>query len=342
MSIMIGIDPHKASHTAVAIDGDEHVLDEIRVRTSATQTDQLRCWADSFEDRTWAVESAQGLGYLLAQQLVAAGEVVLDVPAVRASRIRTLSSGRSQKNDPNDARSVAIAALRADDLAQVRADDHARILRLLAKRHRDLGRAKNQSCGRLHALLLEMIPGGAGFRMSSITRANTLLGTFEPTDAMGRQRLEIACELAVEIARFDEQLKTSKRRIRTAVAASNTSLTSIRGLGPVTAAIIIGHTGNIDRFPTKARFASYNATAPIEASSGSRVRHRLNPRGNRQLNWAIQVVAISQLRHDSSGREFYDRKIAEGKSSKEAIRALKRRLSDVIYRHLVNDALQQR
>ena len=141
MSTMIGIDPHKASHTAVAIDRDEHVLDEIRVRTSSTQTDQLRCWADSFEDRTWAVESAQGLGYLLAQQLVAAGEVVLDVPAVRASRIRTLSSGRSQKNDPNDARSVAIAALRADDLAHVRADDHARILRLLAKRHRDLGRA---------------------------------------------------------------------------------------------------------------------------------------------------------------------------------------------------------
>ena len=187
-----------------------------------------------------------------------------------------------------------------------------------------------------------MIPGGAGFRMSSITRANTLIETFEPADAMGRQRLEIARELAVEIARFDNQLKTSKRRVRAAVAASNTSLTTIHGLGPITAAIIIGHTGNIDRFPTKARFASYNATAPIEASSGSRVRHRLNPRGNRQLNWAIQVVAISQLRHDSSGRAFYDRKIAEGKTSKEAIRALKRRLSDVVYRHLVNDARQQR
>ena len=129
--------------------------------------------------------------------------------------MRTRSSRWPESNVASAAaRSVAIAALRADDLAQVRADDHARILRLLAKRHRDLGRAKNQSCGRLHALLLEMIPGGAGFRMSSITRANTLLGTFEPTDAMGRQRLEIACELAVEIARFDEQLKTSKRRIR--------------------------------------------------------------------------------------------------------------------------------
>ena len=341
MTIMIGIDPHKASHTAVAIDSNEHVLDELRVRSSTTQADRLRCWAAGFENRTWAVESAQGLGYLLAQQLVAAGEVVLDVPAVRASRVRTLSSGRSQKNDPNDARSVAIAALRADDLAEVRADDHARILRLLVKRHRDLGRAKNQACCRLHALFLEIVPGGATFRMVSVTRANALIDSFEPINAMGRQRLEIARELVAEIAHYDERLKASKQRIERAVRASNTSLTSICGLGAITAAMIIGHTGNIGRFPTKHRFASYNATAPIEASSGSRVRHRLNPRGNRQMNWAIQVVAISQLRHDTSGREFYDRKIAEGKSSKEAIRALKRRLSDVIYRHLVNDARQR-
>ncbi len=106
----------------------------------------------------------------------------------------------------------------------------------------------------------------------------------------------------------------------------------------IVAAIIIGHTGNIDRFPTKARFASYNGTAPVDASSGPKVRHRLNSRGNRQLNWAIHVVAISQLRHDTLGRAFYDRKIEAGKTPQEAIRALKRRLSDVVYRHLVNDA----
>ena len=92
------------------------------------------------------------------------------------------------------------------------------------------------------------------------------------------------------------------------------------------------------RFPTKARFASYNGTAPVDASSGPKVRHRLNPRGNRQLNWAIHVVAISQLRHDTIGRAYYDRQIEEGKTPKEAIRAVKRRLSDVIYRHLANDA----
>ena len=343
MTITIGIDPHKASHTAVAIDSFEFVLDELRIRSCSTQVTKLRDWADGFrDDRTWAVESAQGLGYLLAQQLIAAGETVLDVPAVRASRVRTLSSGRSQKNDPNDARSVAIAALRADDLVEVLPDDHTRILRLLAKRHRDLGRAKNRDCCRLHALLLEMFPGGAGFKMSYMTRTNALLDTFAPATSMGRQRLEIARDLVDGIERLSDQMKVSKRRIAAAVSASGTSLTEVNGLGPITAAMIIGYTGNIDRFPTRHRFARYNATAPIEASSGPKVRHRLNPRGNRQLNYAIQIIAISQLRHDSLGREFYDRKIAESKTPKEALRALKRRLSDVVYRHLVNDAKRNR
>jgi len=338
-TIMIGIDPHKASHTAVAVDEFETVVDEIRIRSCPTQAVLLREWADGFRDtRVWAVESAQGLGYLLSQQLISAGETVIDVPAVRASRVRTLSTGRSQKNDPNDARSVAIAALRANDLAEVLPDDHTRILRLLAKRHRDIGRAKNRECCRLHSLLLEMFPGGAEFKMSSMTRVNAMLDTFTPVDSMGRQRLEIAQDFVDGIDELTGRLKTSKRRITAAVKASGTSLTEICGLGPITAAIIIGNTGNIDRFATKARFASYNGTAPIDASSGPKVRHRLNPRGNRQLNWAIHVVAISQLRHDTIGRAFYDRKIEEGKTPKEAIRALKRRLSDVVYRHLVNDA----
>ncbi len=342
-TITIGIDPHKASHTAVAIDDFETVVDEICLRSCPTQAVLLREWADGFrDDRIWAVESAQGLGYLLAQQLIAAGETVIDVPAVRASRVRTLSTGGSQKNDPNDARSVAIAALRANDLAAVLPDDHTRILRLLAKRHRDLGRAKNRECCRLHALLLEMFPGGAEFKMSSMTRVNTLLEGFTVTDSMGRQRLEVAHDFVDGIDELSARLKTSKRRITAAVRASGTTLTEIRGLGPITAAIIIGHTGNIDRFPTKARFASYNGTAPVDASSGPKVRHRLNSRGNRQLNWAIHVVAISQLRHDTLGRAFYDRKIEQGKTPKEAIRALKRRLSDIVYRHLVNDARRLR
>jgi transposase len=341
MTITIGIDPHKGSHTAVAIDSNEVVLDEIRVRSCLTQTVRLREWAVRFEGRTWAVESAQGLGYLLAQQLVAAGENVIDVPPVRASRVRVLSSGRSQKNDPNDARSIAIAALRAEDLTIVCVDDHSRVLKLLSKRHRDLGRLKNKVSCRLHALLLEMVPGGASFRITTVTRINAVIDSYEPADAMGRQRQEIARELATDIDRYNDLLDASKQRINTALAASATTLTTISGVGPICAAMIIGESGNIDRFKSKHHFASYNATAPIEASSGPKVRHRLNQRGNRKLNWALHVVAISQLGRDTSGREFYDRKVAEGKTSKEAIRALKRRISDVVYRHLVADAGQQ-
>ena len=148
----------------------------------------------------------------------------------------------------------------------------------------------------------------------------------------------IAGELVDDIARLDTALKASKKRVGVAVAASGTSLTDIVGIGPICAAIIIGYTGDATRFPTKGHFATYNATAPIEASSGPRAKHRLNPRGNRKINHAIHIAAISQLRHDSEGRAYYDRKIAEGKSSKDAIRALKRRISDRVYRHLIDDA----
>jgi len=139
VTITIGIDPHKATHTAVAVDDSEAVIGEHKVRASATQAAVLLDWAWGFGPRTWAVESAAGLGYLLAQQVVAAGETVVDVPPLLACRVRVLGSGRSQKNDPNDARSVAIAALRSERLDRVRPDDHARVLALLAKRHRPAG-----------------------------------------------------------------------------------------------------------------------------------------------------------------------------------------------------------
>jgi len=334
---MIGIDPHEASHTAVVIDHRECVLDELRVRACSKQTDQLRCWAASFPDRVWAIESARGLGYLLAQQLVAAGEVVVDVPAVMSTRTRLLGSGRAQKNDPNDARSVAIAALRHDALSRVVLDDHARVLKLLVKRHRDLGRSKSKAACRLHALLMELEPGGMAREMT-VTRANEILDRIEPATQMQAHRLAVARETLADLAHYETQMKASMQRLRTAVAASGTSLVDIRGVGVIVAAMIIGHTGDVSRFASAAHFASYNATAPIEASSGEKKRHRLNQSGNRQLNWAIHTAAVSQLRYPCEGRDYYDRKRAEGKNAKEAIRSLKRQISNVVYRTLVADA----
>ncbi len=334
---MIGIDPHKATHTAVAIDGNEHVVDKFQIRASSRQAERLREWADRFDTREWAVESANGLGYLVAQQLVAAGEVVFDVPPVLASRVRVLDTTRSQKNDPNDARSVAIAALRSDRLARVCPDDHARVLRLLAKRHRDMARLRNKHCTRLHALLLELEPGGISSEIT-VTKANTLLNGVAVADQVTGHRVMIAHELVDDIARLDVALKASKKRVEQAVVASGTTLTEIVGIGPICAAIIIGYTGDIGRFPTKGHFATYNATAPVDASSGPRPKHRLNQRGNRTLNHAIHIAAIAQLRFDTEGRAYYERKLAEGKSSKDAIRSLKRRISDRVYRHLNIDA----
>ncbi len=333
---MIGIDPHKASHTAVAVDDNEIVLDEFKLRASTVQAQRLCEWAEGFEKREWAIESANGLGYLVAQQLLAAGETVFDVPPVLASRVRLMGSGRSQKNDPNDARSVAIAALRSDRLVLVRPDDHTRVLRLLAKRHRDMARLRNKHCTRLHALLAELEAGGIGSEIT-VNKANRVLDGVEGGDVVTRHRVLIARELVDDIARLDTALKASKKRVGVAVVASGTTLTDIVGIGPICAAIIIGFTGDVTRFPTKGHFATYNGTAPIEASSGPVKRHRLNPRGNRKLNHAIHIAAICQLRYDGEGRTYYDREISEGKTSKEAIRALKRRISDRVYRHLTQD-----
>ena len=227
----------------------------------------------------------------------------------------------------------------------VDADDHTRVLGLLAKRHRDIARLKNKAACRLHALLMELTPGGLATEMT-VTKANALLEGVAVTDEVTRQRVVIATELVDDIGRFDAQMRASKKRIRTAVAASGTSLMNIRGVGPIGAAIILGAVCDIARFPTPGHFASYNATAPIDASSGDRKRHRLNPRGNRKLNHGLHIAAVSQLRYPGAGPDYYDKKLAEGKTSKEAIRALKRRISDAVYRHLnrraQNNPLTQR
>jgi transposase len=337
---MIGIDPHKATHTAVAVDDDENVIDEFTLGASKDQGERLRDWALGLGKREWAVESANGLGYLIGQQLVAAGETVFDVPPVLASRVRLMGSGKSQKNDPNDARSIAIAALRSHRLRVVEPDDHVVVLRLLVKRHRDMARLRNKHCSRLHALLLELEAGGIGGKIS-VTNASELLDRIVTIDEAARYRILIAREVVDDIARLDATLRASKKRIAQAVQVSGTSLTDIVGVGPIGAATIIGYTKDVTRFPTRGHYATYNATAPIEVSSAGNTKHRLNLRGNRILNHAIHIAAVTQLRHDTNGRTYYDKKIAEGKTPKEAIRALKRRISDAVYRRLIADSNNQ-
>jgi transposase len=335
---MIGIDPHKGSHTAVAVSADERQLGRLRVRASAEQARQLAEWAAAWPERTWAVEGARGLGHLLAQQLAAAGERVLDVQPKLAARVRLLAAGDTNKNDPNDARSVAIAALRSADCRQVQADDHTAVLKLWSKRHRDLGRLRNQVACRLHAVLCELVPGGVPKEITA-SHAARLLAAAGPSGAVETARWQLASDFLQDLRRLDEQMKQTKKKLAAAVKASGTTLTEIFGVGPVIAAIVLGEAEDVTRFQDRDHFAAYNGTAPIEVSSGRRKVHRLSRRGNRRVNHAIHMAAITQIRYaHSEGRAYYDKKRAEGKTSKEALRALKRRISDAPCRRLRADA----
>lgn len=334
---MIGIDPHKGSHTAVVVDRSEEVLDTIRVEADGHQRDLLLAWAARFSPRTWAVEGASGLGAMLAQQLVAAGEHVVDVPAKLSSRVRLLERGRIDKTDPNDARSAAIVAWRTPALNVVAGlDEHRVVLRLLADRDHQITAHRTRTVCRLHALLCVLIEGGTG-RSLKADKAHELLAGIAVVDAVIAQRVATAHQLLAEIRVLDQARDDIRAATANAVTASGTTVTDVYGIGPLMAAIIIGRVGDIRRFPTSGHFARHNGTAPIEASSGPKARHRLNPRGDRQLNHAIHMAAVTQVRNDTPGRAFYLRKQAEGKTRKEAMRALKRHISDAVYRHLIND-----
>jgi transposase len=338
MTVMIGVDPHKGSHTAVAIGAGEEPLGKLRVRASAAQAEKLVAWAAAWPERTWAVEGAGGLGHLLAQQLVAAGERVLDVQPKLAARVRLLQAGDTNKNDPNDALSVAIAALRSQARREVAADDHGAVLKVWSKRHRDLSRARNQVACRLHAVLCELVPGGFGKEISA-GQAARVLEQVTPSGAIAQARFELAAQFIDDLRNLDAQLRQTKKKLAVAVRASRTTLTEIFGVGPVIAGTVIGDIGSISRFASRDHFAAYNGTAPVEVSSGGRKTYRLSLRGNRRINHAIHMAAVTQIRNrHTDGRIYYDRKIAEGKTSKEALRSLKRRISNAIYGRLLADA----
>jgi transposase len=338
MQVVIGVDPHKASHTAVAIDETEDEVSSVTVRATRRQVEQLVRWAQPFEKRRWAIESAGGTGYLLAQQLVAQGEEVLDVPATLASRIRVLATGRSNKNDPNDAHSIAVAAFRAPSLRKVERADHSQVLGILAKRNVDLGSHRTRVVCRLHALLAELVPGGLAKELY-VSDAERFLANITPATPAEQVRVDMALELLDDVRRLDDQTKASHRRIRLAIKASGTSLTELYGVGPIVAAPLIGYAGDVRRFANRDAFASYNGTTPVEFASGGRVVHRVSQRGNRRLNHALHMVAVTQIRNPGTeGHLYFERKVAEGKTKKEALRSLKRQISNAIYRQLLIDA----
>jgi transposase len=337
MPVMIGVDPHKASHTAAALDEHGQLLDRQRIPASVDGYRALRGWAAQWPHRCWAVEGAHGIGRALAQRLVGDGELVVDVPAKLAARVRVLSVGHGRKSDPDDAVSVAVAARSVPSLRQVGVEDQAVVLHLLTKRRQDLVAARTQTINRLHRLLMDLVPGGARRNLTA-KRAAALLSEVTPTSAPAVTRWQLATELVTDIRQLEQRIAAMEAQIKAAVAQSNTSLLGLFGVGPVLAATFLGEVGDIGRFPSRHHFAAHTGTAPLEASSGQVVRHRLSRAGDRKLNYALYMMAMVQIRRPSAGQAYYRRKLAEGKSPREALRCLKRRLSDAVYRCLVADA----
>jgi transposase len=242
------------------------------------------------------------------------------------------------KNDPNDARSVAVTALRSRTLREVAPDDHSAVLKMWARRHRDLGRSRTQTACRLHAALCELVPGGISKEITA-AHAARVLEQLTPCGAVQQARWELAADLLDDLRRADERLREVNKKLNAAVQPADTSLTEIFGVGPVIAATVIGEVADVSRFAGRDGFAACNGTAPIEVSSGKRKVHRLSRRGNRKLNHAAHMTAVTQVRYPhSQGRAYYDKKLAEGKTAKEALRALKRQVSDAFYKHLKADA----
>ena len=306
--VTIGIDPHKRTHTAVAVDEHRQQLGELQVVASPAMTPTLLRWASAWPARRWAIEGSDGLGRLLAQQLVAARET-----------------------DRLDALSVAEIAASRGDLRQVVSDGETTVLRLLADRRDELSQQRRQAVNRLHRHLRDLVPGGAPTSLTADGAAQ-VLSRLRPRDPVAIERKHVARQLIAEIRRLDKELKDNRQRTCEVVEACATTLTDVFGISYVLAAKILGHTGPIGRFATAGAFASYTGTAPIEVSSGDAVRHRLSRAGNRKLNTALHLVAHVQRMHPGPGHDYYRRKIDEGKSPREAMRCLKRQLAKVIYR----------
>jgi hypothetical protein len=203
-------------------------LGELRVRSPASQAERLVAWAAGWPERIWAVEGAGGLGYLLAQQLVAAGERVLDVQPKLGARVRLLATGATSKNDPSDARCVAIAALRSASRREVAADDHAAVLKVWSKRRRDLGRTRTQVACRLHAAGCELVPGGISKEITA-ARAAHVLEPVKPSGAVALARCEFAAEFPEDLRRTGAQMRDTKKRLAVVVRASGTTHRDLRG-----------------------------------------------------------------------------------------------------------------
>ena len=338
-TVFIGVDPHKLSATIEVVDKNETVLATGRFSTDRSGYAAMRQQVRSYPDRTWAVEGSNGAGRPLAQRLLADREHVVDVPAKLSARSRLLDTGHDRKTDAHDAHAVAVVAVRTAGLRVLCYDVELEALRLLVDRRDELSKTRVQAANRLHRLLSELVPG-QGKKDITTGQAKTILAGVRPRDVAGKTRRRLAAEQVAELVTVEKKIKTLTKELRAMVIASGSTLMELPGVGPVVAARTLADVGDVARFTDRNRFASWTGTAPIEASSGEVVRHRLSRAGNRRMNHMIHIAAATQIRLDTPGRTYYRRKLTAGKTRAEAMRCLKRRISDAVT-HLLEARLSQ-
>lgn len=336
--VTLGIDAHKRSHTVVAVDDVGRQLGQKTTVSTTTEAHlELVRWAEQFDgERLWAVEDCRHLSRRLEADLLGAGERIVRVPPKLMAHARD-SARTYGKSDPIDALAVARAALREPDLPVAQLDGPARELRLLVDHREDLVADRTAHINRLRWHLHELdptwdpAPRSLG-RFKTLDRIAGRLAEFDGTVA------RLAADLVTRIRDLSVTINELEREIGQLVVQLAPTLLTVVGAGPLTTAKIVAEVADARRFKSKDAFARHNGTAPLPAWSGNPNRHRLSRTGNRQLNAAIHRIAVTQKRVHADAQTYLERRSTLGDTNREALRALKRRLSDTVYRALLADA----
>lgn len=338
MRVILGIDAHKRTHTVVAIDEAGRQLGtKTTVATTTEAHLELVRWADRFgAERRWAVEDCRHLSRRLEADLLAAGEKIVRVPPKLMAHARDAARTYG-KSDPIDALAVARAALREPGLPVAKLDGPSRELRLLVDHREDLVRDRTAHINRLRWHLHELDPSWDP-TLRSLIRYKQLEVIGARLEGVEGMVARIARDLVARIRELTVQADALEREILLRVKVLAPRLLAMTGVGGLTAAKLVAEVADVRRFRSKDAFARHNGTAPLPVWSSNRVRHRLSRTGNRQLNAAIHRIAVTQKRCHDGAQAYLERRLANGNTKTEALRALKRKLSDVVFRTLIADA----